>query len=73
MAIAVLALNLERIAERACGDTWRNIRDRLKRIQLAQLLSGDRTVWQVTEPSPEARNILEALNLDEPPPILRID
>ncbi len=73
VAIAVLALNLERMAERACGDTWRNIRDRLKRIQLAQLLSGDRTVWQVTEPSPEARNILEALDLDEPPPILRID
>ena len=42
VSIAVLALMLERMAERACGDTWRNIRNRLKRIQLAQLLSGGR-------------------------------
>ena len=73
VTIAVLALLLERMAERACGQTWGRIRDRLKRIQLAQLLSGGKTVWQVTEPSEEARKILEKLELDEPSPILRID
>jgi hypothetical protein len=35
----VLSLRLERIAEQACGDTWRNIRDDLKQIKLAQLPS----------------------------------
>ena len=63
---------LQRV-EQACGDTWRNIRNRLKRIQLAQLLSGEKTVWQVTKASEEARNLLQKLHLDEPAPILKID
>ncbi|MGH8305796.1 MAG: IS1634 family transposase [Steroidobacteraceae bacterium] len=50
VALTVLSLLLERIAEHACGDTWRNVRDDLKRIKLAQLLSPNGTVWQVTEP-----------------------
>ena len=73
VSIAVLALLLERMAERACGDTWRNIRDRLKRIQLAQLSSGKKTVWQVTEPTKEARKMLKRMKLDESDPLLRID
>jgi len=28
----MLGLLLERVAERACGDTWRNIRDDLRRL-----------------------------------------
>ncbi|MGH8510508.1 MAG: IS1634 family transposase, partial [Gammaproteobacteria bacterium] len=48
--ITVLALLLERMAEAACADTWRNIRNDLKRIKLAQLLSPHGTVWQLTEP-----------------------
>src|SRR5215831_6945537 len=39
VALTVFALLLECVAERACGDTWRNIRDDLKQIKLAQLLS----------------------------------
>jgi len=31
-----------------CADTWRNIRDDLKQIKLAQLSSPNGTVWQVT-------------------------
>jgi hypothetical protein len=53
VSISVLALLLERVAELACGDTWRNIRDDLKQIKLAQLLSPNGTVWQVTEPGLE--------------------
>ncbi len=45
VAITVLALLLERVAEQACADTWRNIRDDLKQIKLAQLLSPNGTVW----------------------------
>lgn len=32
-------------------EAWRNIRDDLKRIQLAQLSSPNGRVWQVTEPT----------------------
>jgi len=49
VTLTVLALILERVAEIACGDTWRNIRDDLKQIKLAQLLSDNGTVWQVSE------------------------
>ena len=70
IAPIVLALLLERVAAQACGDTWRVIRDDLKRIKLAQLLSADGTVWQVTEPSPDAVKRLKALKIPKPPPIL---
>jgi transposase len=35
IAITVLSLLLERVIERDCQDTWRNIRDALKRVQRA--------------------------------------
>lgn len=54
MAITVLALLLERAAEHACTDTWRNIRDRLQRIQLAQSSSPNDTVRKVANPTLEA-------------------
>ncbi len=68
--LTVLSLLLERVAEQACGDTWRNIRDDLKQIKLAQLLSENGTLWQVTEPRPEARNRLKLLEIDNPPTII---
>jgi hypothetical protein len=73
VAITVLALLLERMAEHACADTWRNIRDDLKRIQLAQLLSPNGTVWQVTEPTPEAAKRLKSLQIKPPAAVLRLD
>jgi hypothetical protein len=72
VAITVLALLLERTAEHACGDTWRNVRDGLKRIQLAQLLSPHGTVWQVTEPTAEAAKFLKSLQIKPPPPVLGV-
>ena len=70
VSITVLALLLERVAEHACGDTWRNIRDDLKPMKLAQLSSANGTVWQVTEPSPDTTKRLKALQIPKPPPIL---
>jgi transposase len=72
VALTVLALLLERVAEQACGDTWRNIRADLKRIKLAQLLSPNGTVWQVTEPPPDALKRLKSLKIEKPPPILHL-
>ena len=57
VALSVFSLLLERVAERACGDTWRNIRDDLEQIKLARLSGPNGTIWQVTEPGPDARKI----------------
>ena len=72
VALSVLALLLERIIEQACGDTWRNIRAAFEQIKLAQLMSPHGTVWQVTEPSPEAAKHLNSLELKKPPAILHL-
>lgn len=73
VALTVLALLLERVAECACADTWRNIRDDLKRIKLARLSSPNGEVWQVTEPTPEAAKRLKSLEIPPPPPILELN
>ena len=72
VSLTVLALLLERVAERACGDTWRNIRDDLRQVKLAQLSTPDGAVWQITEPRPEAAKRLKSLGIDNPPAVLRI-
>ena len=72
VALTVHALLLERMAEQACADTWRNIRNDLKQIKLAQLLSPNGTVWQVTEPGPNAAKRLKSLTIKNPPPILEL-
>ena len=72
VAITVLSLLLQRTVEHACADTWRNVGDRLRRIQLAQLSSPNGTVWQVTEPTPEAAKCLKTLQIKPPPPILQL-
>jgi hypothetical protein len=61
---------LERVIEHACQDTWRNIRDDLKRIQLAQLSSPAGTIWQVTDLSDAASKRLKDLKIKPPAPIL---
>jgi hypothetical protein len=71
--LTVLSLLLERVAEHACQDTWRNIRDDLKQIKLAQLLSPHGEVWQVTEPRKQASNRLKSLEIKNPPLLLRMD
>ena len=67
VALTVLALLLERVAEVACNDTWRNIRDDLKQVKLAQLFGPNGTIWQVTEPAHPARNRLRSLKIKNPP------
>jgi hypothetical protein len=73
IAITVLSLLLERAIEHACQDTWRNIRNDLKQIQLAQLSSPNGRVWQVTEPSTDAVKRLKALKIKPPKPIPNLD
>lgn len=68
--LTVLGLLLQRIAEEACGDTWRNITDDLKQVKLAQLNGPDGTLWQVTEPRPEARSQLKSLEITNLPTLV---
>ena len=72
VALTVLALLLERVAEQACGDTRHNIKDDLRGIKLAQLLSPNGTVWQVTKPAPDALKRLKSLQIHTPSPILHL-
>ena len=72
IALSVMGLLLERMAEQACGDTWRNIRDDLKQIQLVQLSGPNGRLWQVTEPREAARKRLKALQIKAPPTLLKL-
>jgi hypothetical protein len=62
-----LALLLIRTAELACRDTWRNLSHELDRIQLHTYDTGGGTVSQRTRLTIKQRDILEALELGEPP------
>ncbi|MBM3189997.1 MAG: IS1634 family transposase [Chloroflexi bacterium] len=73
VSLTMVALLLERLAETACGDTWRNIRDDLRQIKLAQLLTPQGELWQVTDTLPAAANRLKQLKLPSPPPVLKVD
>ena len=73
VSLCMLTLLLERIAERACDDTWRNIRDDLRQIKLARLLTPQGEVWQVTEPREEALKRLKQLGIPAPPPVLNLE
>ena len=70
IALSVIALLLERLAEHACGDTWRNIRDDLRQIKLVQLSGPNGDLWQVTEPRQNASRRLKSLQIKPPSPIL---
>jgi hypothetical protein len=73
VSLTMVGLLLERIAETACGDTWRNIRDDLRQIKLVQFLTPQGDLWQVTEPLPAAANRLKQLKIPAPPPVLKVD
>ena len=70
ISLSILSLLLQRLAENACGDTWRNIRDDLNQIKLVQLSGPNGTIFQVTEPRPSALKRLKALKIPSPPTIV---
>ncbi|MDP8928329.1 MAG: hypothetical protein M3O70_07065 [Actinomycetota bacterium] len=62
-----LALLLIRVVETEVGDTWRNITHELDRMQLVTLATSEGTVSQTTMLRRRQREILSALDLNEPP------
>ncbi len=72
VSLTMITFLLERIAENSCGDTWRNIRDDLRQIKLAQLFTPAGEVWQVSEPRPDAVNRLKQMKIPPPPLIWKV-
>jgi transposase len=62
-----LALLLIRTIENQVGDTWRNISHELDRMQLITLETPSGTVSQHTRTTQRQRQILDKLDLTEPP------
>lgn len=70
--LCVLALLLERVAEKACGRTWPRIREELRTIKVAQLLAPNGTVYQSSPGSQKARNLLKKLKIKPLPEVLGV-
>lgn len=70
--LCVLALLLERYAEHLTGETWRNVRDSLKKIKVAQFFAPQGMVLQTSEPKPETLKTLKLLGVPKPPVVLRV-
>ena len=64
--ICVLALMIERIAERACGKPWHRVRRALDTMQVTKLFNLNQRVHLRNEISTETRNILKKLNIKPP-------
>jgi transposase len=69
ISLCVLALLLERIAERRAGDTWRNVLACLNAIKVVEYERGGARILQTTEIRPEAAKALKALRIPTPPRI----
>jgi transposase len=70
--LCVLALLLERVAERSCESTWPRIREELGSIKIAQLLTPNGTVYQTTSGTQHARNLLKMMKIEPLPSVLAV-
>jgi len=71
--ICWLALLLVRVAERATGETWRNINRQLGRISQVTLAGPAGTVVQTTPLRPEHKAIYQALSVQPPARVTTFD
>lgn len=68
--LCVLALLIQRVAEIACEDTWRNIRRELRTLQAVRCETSTGWFVQTTQPSERALALLRQLKLPAPPKLL---
>ncbi len=73
MSLRVLALLLERIAERRAEDSRRNVLARLVAIKVLEYERGAARERQTTEVRPEAADMLRRLAISSPPRLHAID
>ena len=67
-----LSLLLVRIAENATGETWRNLRVELDKLQLGRFVGPAGEVSQRTEITPRQAAIFKAADVAEPPRYVRV-
>ncbi len=71
--ICVLALMIERIAERTCGKPWHQIRRSLDSLQVTKLFNLNQRVHLRNEIAADTRNILKKLNIKVPKQIVHLE
>jgi hypothetical protein len=67
VSLSVLALLLERIAELRTGETWRNVRATLERIQVVEYERDGARIRQTTDVRAAASELLRKLKVPPPP------
>jgi transposase len=70
--LGVLALMIQRAAERATGLPWRQLAGLLERLQAIRYTSEGRTIVQATAIGPELAEVLKKLDVAPPKPILAV-
>lgn len=70
--LCVFALLLQRIAEIACDDTWRNIRLALRSIQVVPCETPSGSFFHTTQVAPDALALLSKLKVPPPPRLLAV-
>jgi transposase len=70
--LCVLALMIQRAAERATGLPWRQLAGLLERLQAIRYTSKGRTIVQATAIGPELAEVLKKLDVAPPKPILAV-
>ena len=71
--ICVLALMIERIAERTCGQPWSKICRALKQLQVTKFFHLNNRVYLRNEISADTRNILKKLNIKPPKQLIHLE
>lgn len=72
ISLCVLALLLERVAERRVGDTWRNIVAKLDAIKVIEYERGGAHVLQTNELRSEMADLLRSLKIPLPPKVHQV-
>ena len=71
--ICVLALMIERIAERTCGQPWSKICRALKQLQVTKFFHLNNRVYLRNEISADTRNILKKLDIKPPKQLIHLE
>ena len=71
--ICVLALLIERIAERACDMPWHRIRRALEPLQVTKPFNLNQRMHMRSEISNETRNLLKKLDIKPPPQVVHLE
>jgi transposase len=71
--ICVLALMIERIAERTCNKPWHEIRRLLETLQVTKFFDLNHSVYLRNEISTQTRNILKKLDIKPPKQLIHLE